>query len=96
MFDLQDILRHLSHANLVQGGGALFSDRMPPVLDLERFCDERHRYAERLAGGVTTDRGPRGLPRRNANSAEAVRALKASLGVPQRPTTDPVDLWSRN
>jgi hypothetical protein len=87
---------HLSHANLVKGGAALFSDRFEPYLDLERFTDERHRSAARLTPGVTHDRGPRGLPRQNANSAEAVRSLKASLGIRPRPTDVPVDTWSRN
>lgn len=96
MFDLPDILPHLVHADAVQGGALLFGgDRVAPVLGVEEFVDARRRGVPRLTPEVKVRRS-RGRERRTASSAEAVRALKASMGVPARPTNDPVDVWSRN
>lgn len=97
MLDLADILSHLSHANLVQGGALLFASSGTALLSLEEFLDDRQRGAPRLTTGVVVQKLPRGRERRSANSAEGIRAIMRTLGVTPRPPTDePVDVWSRN
>lgn len=97
MLDLPDILPHLVHTDAVQGGALVFGgDRVAPVLSIESFVSGDDRRAPRPRPSVVVTRGPRGRERRTADSAEAMRSLKASMGVPQRPVTVPVDVWSRN
>jgi hypothetical protein len=87
--DLDSIVRHLCHANSVQGGALLFSDgRMGPVLEMDEFADDRRVGARRLAPGVERRRETRGgrtVQMEYASSAEGIRALKAKHGIPPRP-----------
>ncbi len=89
MPDLDSIVRHLCHANSVQGGALLFSDgRMGPVLEMDEFADDRRVGARRLAPGIERrSEVVEGRKRRMeyASSAEGIRALKAKHGIPSRP-----------
>lgn len=95
MLDLPDILGHLSHANAVQGGAMLFDQDRTPLLSLEAFVEPRRRLSGPIHAAVQVTHG-RGRMRAVADSAEAVRDLKRSMGVAPRPTTKPVDEWRRN
>mgnify|MGYP007071566450 CR=1 FL=1 len=96
MRDLEDILPHLAHANAVQGGAMLFAgDRVAPLLLVEEFVEPRRRFCGRINPAVRVSPAPRGGRRHAGNSAEAIRAIKASMGVKPNPTTDPVDKWSQ-
>jgi hypothetical protein len=97
--DLPAILPHLEHADAVQGGLRLVSE-CSTLLSLEQVANERLRGRAPLSRSVREVRLPkarngRQRVRRIAESAEAVRSLKASLGVPARPTNEPVDVWVR-
>lgn len=89
MSDLEPIVRHLCHANSVQGGALLFSDgRMGPVLEMDEFADDRVTGYRRLSPGLERRKvrqGGRVLEMDYASSAEGVRALKAKHGIPSRP-----------
>lgn len=96
MCDLPLIVQHIAHANAVQGGARLFHE-MTTVLGVEQSRDPQ-RLSRRvpLSAEVRVQRvGKR--ERRSASSAEGMRALKASLGVPSRPIPRdcPVDVWAR-
>lgn len=97
MHDLADILAHVAHANVVRGGGLLFSDGdLTPVLDVEAFVSGGRGGHPATAVRSARARRRGGFVRRTAgSSAEAVRALKSEMGVPHRPTALPVDEWSR-
>lgn len=96
MLDLPLIVPHIAHANSVQGGARLFVE-MTPVLSVEQSRDPA-RLSRRvpLSAEVRVQRVGR-RERRSASSAESMRALKASLGVPPRPIARdcPVDVWAR-
>ena len=98
MRDLQDLLPHLSRLNEVRGGSLLVREGFT-VLTLEEMEQPRLRGARPLRPGIATTRhkGPGGVERtrHTANSAEGVRSLKEALGVPSRPTREPVDVWAR-
>lgn len=79
----------------MQGGALLFSDgRGTPLLTLEEFEDDRNVWRRPLSSILERRDEVRGSGRQQwrgtihrASSAEGIRALKASLGVPSRPVT---------
>lgn len=89
MDDLPEIIQHLSHAQIVQGGGLLFGDgRGTALLTPEQTRDPRKAWARPLRSGLestTSTVNGRTLQRSFASSAESVRAMKAKHGIPSRP-----------